>query len=104
MNKYFVSVLILNFNNAKYLNRSIKSCINQSYKKIEVLVYDDKSTDCSVAILKKYKKEQDINNWGGLILNLSLNKIINDFRDDIASFDIIDQNFTLTKDGFKVDY
>ena len=55
MNKYFVSVLILNFNNAKYLNRSIKSCINQSYKKIEVLVYDDKSTDCSVAILKSIK-------------------------------------------------
>tara|TARA_B100000073_G_C23648639_1_gene539691 strand:+ start:287 stop:1078 length:792 start_codon:yes stop_codon:yes gene_type:complete len=58
MNKYFVSVLILNFNNAKYLNRSIKSCINQSYKKIEVLVYDDKSTDCSVAILKKYKNKK----------------------------------------------
>ena len=52
MNKYFVSVLVLNFNNGRFLNRSIKSCLNQSYKKIEVLVYDDKSTDESKAILK----------------------------------------------------
>lgn len=58
MNKYFVSVLILNYNNAKYLNRSIKSCINQSYKQIEILVYDDKSSDCSVEILKKYKNKK----------------------------------------------
>ena len=58
MNEYFVSILILNFNNAKFLNRSIKSCLNQSYKKIEVLVYDDKSTDGSVAILKKYKNKK----------------------------------------------
>ena len=55
MNEYFVSILILNFNNAKFLNRSIKSCLHQSYKKIEVLVYDDKSTDGSIEILKKYK-------------------------------------------------
>ena len=58
MNEYFVSILILNFNNAKFLNRSIKSCLNQSYKKIEVLVYDDKSTDDSIAILKKYKNKK----------------------------------------------
>ena len=58
MNEYFVSILILNFNNAKFLNRSIKSCLNQSYKKIEVLVYDDKSTDGSIALLKKYKNKK----------------------------------------------
>ena len=58
MNKYFVSVLVLNFNNGRFLNRSIKSCLNQSYKKIEVLVYDDKSTDESKAILKKYKNKK----------------------------------------------
>ena len=58
MNKYFVSVLVLNFNKVIFLNRSIKSCLNQSYKKIEVLVYDDKSTDESKAILKKYKNKK----------------------------------------------
>jgi len=58
MNEYLVSVLILNFNNAKFLNRSIKSCLNQSYKKIEILIYDDKSTDKSISILKKYKNKR----------------------------------------------
>ena len=58
MNKYFVSVLILNFNNAKFLNRSIKSCLNQSYKNFEILVYDDKSTDESISILKRIKNKK----------------------------------------------
>ena len=55
MNKCFVSILILNFNNARFLNRSIKSCLNQSYKNFEILVYDDKSTDKSISILKELK-------------------------------------------------
>tara|TARA_Y100001970_G_C14220489_1_gene852372 strand:+ start:1761 stop:2552 length:792 start_codon:yes stop_codon:yes gene_type:complete len=58
MNEYFVSVLILNFNNAKFLNRSIKSCLNQSHKEIEILVYDDNSTDNSIAILRKFKNKK----------------------------------------------
>ena len=60
MNEYFVSVLILNFNNAKFLNRSIKSCLNQSYKNLEILIYDDKSTDESISVLKKFKNKKII--------------------------------------------
>ena len=58
MNKCFVSILILNFNNARFLNRSIKSCLNQSYNNFEILVYDDKSTDESISILKKIKNKK----------------------------------------------
>ena len=58
MNKCFVSILILNFNNARFLNRSIKSCLNQSYKNFEILVYDDKSTDKSISILKRIKNKK----------------------------------------------
>ncbi len=54
----FVSVLILNFNNGKFLNRSIKSCLNQSYKNFEILVYDDNSTDESISILRKFKNKK----------------------------------------------
>jgi len=57
MHKYLVSVLILNYNNARFLDRSIKSCLNQSYKKLEILVFDDKSSDNSLSVLKKYKKK-----------------------------------------------
>jgi len=51
-----VSILIINYNNTKFLERSINSCLNQSYKDIEILVYDDKSTETIIKIEKKFKK------------------------------------------------
>ena len=32
-----ISILIINFNNAKFLTRAINSCLNQSYKNFEIL-------------------------------------------------------------------
>ena len=46
-----ISILIINFNNAKFLTRAINSCLNQSYKNFEILIFDDKSTDKSQLIL-----------------------------------------------------
>jgi len=51
------SILINNFNNQNYLNKCIQSCLNQSYKNIEIIIFDDKSTDNSKKILKKYKRK-----------------------------------------------
>ena len=56
MKKQFASILITNFNKDKYLSDNIKSCLAQNYKKKEILLFDDKSTDNSLKILKKYKK------------------------------------------------
>ena len=50
-----VSILIINYNNAKYLERAIKSCLNQTYKNIEILIFDDKSKDNSREKILKYK-------------------------------------------------
>ena len=58
--KNFVSILIINYNNAKFLDRAIYSCINQTYKNIEILIFDDKSTDRSKLILKQYNKNKKI--------------------------------------------
>ena len=49
-----VSIIITNFNYEDYLEDCIKSCINQSYKNIEVIVVDDGSTDNSKDIIEKY--------------------------------------------------
>ena len=57
-----VSVLVANYNNSIYLNRSIKSIQNQNYKNIEIIVVDDNSTDNSIEILKKIKKITIIKN------------------------------------------
>jgi glycosyltransferase involved in cell wall biosynthesis len=48
------SVLINNFNYGKYLKYAIDSALNQTYKDVEVIVYDDGSTDNSVEIITSY--------------------------------------------------
>ena len=58
--KKLISILIINYNNAKFLDRAVRSCLNQTYKKLEILIYDDKSTDSSKKILKKYDKNRKI--------------------------------------------
>ena len=39
------SILINNFNNKVFIKKCIRSCLNQSYKNIEIIVYDDVSND-----------------------------------------------------------
>ena len=58
--KSLVSVIIVNYNNALFLEQSIKSILNQTYKNIEIIVVDDKSTDNSLKILSKYKNKIQI--------------------------------------------
>ena len=48
-----VTILINNFNNQKFLEKCINSCLTQSYKHLEIIIYDDKSDDDSDKILKK---------------------------------------------------
>ena len=49
-----VSVLIPVFNGEKYLDETIKSLQNQTFKDFEVVCIDDLSTDNSVKLLQKY--------------------------------------------------
>ena len=58
MIKNLVSILIINYNNAKYLDRSIKSCLDQTFKNLEILIFDDKSSDDSRLVLNKYSKNK----------------------------------------------
>lgn len=49
-----VSVLINNYNNGLYLAACIESVLNQTYEAVEVIVYDDGSTDHSRDIIRTY--------------------------------------------------
>ena len=53
--KPLVSILIASYNKEKYVQRCINSCLNQTYNKIEVIIYDDGSKDNSYEIAKKIK-------------------------------------------------
>lgn len=50
-----VSIFLINFNNAHLLKRSINSLLKQTYKNIEIIVYDDKSNDNSKKIINSFK-------------------------------------------------
>lgn len=52
-----VSILIPSFNSEEYLANTLNSCLNQSYKNIEIIVVDDGSTDNSLAIAYEYVKK-----------------------------------------------
>lgn len=56
-----VSVIMPVYNVEKYLEESIDSVINQTYKNFELLIIDDGSTDSSLQIAKKYSKDARIN-------------------------------------------
>ena len=55
--KLLVSILLVNYNNAKYLIKSINSCLNQDYKYKEIIVIDDNSTDNSIEVIKSFKNK-----------------------------------------------
>lgn len=55
-NKKKVSVIVPVYNVEKYLDKCIKSIINQSYKDIEIILVDDGSTDSSPKICDDYAK------------------------------------------------
>ena len=52
-----VSVIIPCYNAAMWIKEAIKSCLEQTYKSIEIIVVDDGSTDGSLDILKSYESE-----------------------------------------------
>lgn len=51
-----VSILIPVYNRAKIIPETLNSAVNQTYKNIEVIVVDNKSTDNTFNILKKFAK------------------------------------------------
>lgn len=52
-----VSIIIPIYNAYKYMSICLDSIMAQTYKNIEVILIDDKSTDKSLILLKKYKQK-----------------------------------------------
>ena len=55
-----VTIYITNHNYAKYIKRSLKSCLNQSFKDYEIIIIDDGSTDNSKSVITKLSKNSPI--------------------------------------------
>ncbi|MBS3092155.1 glycosyltransferase family 2 protein [Candidatus Pacearchaeota archaeon] len=75
-----VSVIIPVYNDKKYLDETIRSILNQTFKDLELILINDASTDKSLAIMKSYQKKDKriilINNKKNLMTSTSRNKAL----------------------------
>lgn len=53
MNNPLISICVINYNNSRFLPDLFDSIIHQTYKNIEVVFCDDKSTDNSIELFKQ---------------------------------------------------
>ncbi len=59
-NRVLISVIVPNFNHAKYLDQRLTSILNQTYTNIEVIILDDHSNDNSLEVIEPYLKDERI--------------------------------------------
>ena len=55
-----IDIIIPNYNNGEFLDKSIRSVIKQSFRNWRIYIVDDNSNDNSRSILKKYKNNKKI--------------------------------------------
>ena len=55
--KFDVTIAIINYNRSKFIDRSLRSCLDQSLsrKTLELIIVDDNSNDKSISYLNSYK-------------------------------------------------
>lgn len=60
-----VSILICTYNAENTIEETIRSCLNQTYKNIEILIHDDQSKDNTIDIINKIwdKRIKIIDSW-----------------------------------------
>lgn len=97
------SLLMANYNSAKYIDQAIQSVLEQSCPDWELIIVDDASTDDSIQKLTRYKTHPQIHlhrreTNGGY--GLALRDTARNANGDI--YGIIDSDDTLHKDALKI--
>lgn len=57
-NKGLVSIIIPAYNAEKWINRSVDSALRQTYRKIEIIIIENGSTDNTTDIVNKYRDKK----------------------------------------------
>jgi len=55
---YKFSIVIPNYNNAEWIDKTIESVLNQTYQNWEMFIIDDISTDNSIEVINRYQDER----------------------------------------------
>jgi len=70
-----VSILIPVFNARPWVSRAVESALCQTYRPHEIIALDDGSTDGSLDILNRYRKDVRIESWTNAGQNRSRNRL-----------------------------
>ncbi len=94
-----ISIIIPTYNIENYISRGLESCINQTYKNIEIIVVDDGSIDNTCKVVEEYiKKDKRIslykkeNSGVSATRNLGINKTKGDYCIFLDSDDWLKDN------------
>lgn len=98
-NKPLISVIMPAYNAEKYISNAIESILNQTFKKFELIIINDFSTDKTLDIIKSFKKKDPrieiVNNDMRLDIARTLNKGIDMAKSNmIARMDADDIAFS----------
>ena len=98
------SVVIANFNNAKYIQDCINSINSQTYNNIEIIFFDDNSKDNSINVIEKFNNIKIIknniqNNFGSFNQMNAFKKSVGESTGDIIFF--LDSDDFFHKDKIK---
>lgn len=103
-----VGIIIPVFNAEKYINRCVKSVVNQSYQNIEIWLVDDCSVDNSYEICLDWGKKDirirviktQLNAGAGKARNLAIDKIFEEGKTSYLAFvdadDYVDKDYIRT--------
>ena len=70
-----ITILMPVYNNSAYIEEAINSAIKQKFKKWNMLISDDRSTDGTVNLLKKIKHKNIIQKKSACKSNLRLSMV-----------------------------
>ena len=94
-----ISIILPNYNSAKYLSRTISSILSQTYKKWELILVDDCSNKETIQILRKFEKNKKIkvfylkkNKGAAYCRNFAIKKSKSDYLAFIDSDDLWKKN------------
>ncbi len=89
-----VTIIITNFNKSDYFLEAINTCLSQKYKNIEIIFFDDKSSDNSLKKIKNYKKKNNLD------LRVISNKRKKNFSSPINQFLAVKKSLKFAKGKF----
>ena len=60
MNEPLVTIYITSHNYEDYIAEAIKSALRQTYNNIEIIIFDDNSSDSSLGIIKEFENNNNV--------------------------------------------